>query len=92
MLLLHNGKDHPGESCDIFLCNLGENIFRAAWHEDQIMSLLVAEQFDIPMFREAVELLYLALSGDFCRIRNYLNPEVLRFFEEIYATRICTAS
>lgn len=69
---------------DDLLYRLGRHIFQAAWHEDQRLGVLTALHFGLTHFREAIELLYLCLSGELCEMRSATNHRVLSFFEEIY--------
>ncbi len=76
---------HPGEEAvDGMLYDLGRHVFQAAWHEDQRLGILVAGHFHLPAFRQAIELLYLCLSGELCELRHAITPEMLRFFAEAY--------
>jgi hypothetical protein len=72
------------ESVDDLLYNLGRNVFQAAWHEDQQIGILTAKHLELRKFCEAVELLYLCLSGELCELRSAMNENMLVFFSEIY--------
>jgi hypothetical protein len=72
------------ESLDEVLHDVGRQVFQAAWHEDQYPAFEAAHHFDLPNFRQAVELLYLCLSGDLCAIRASLDAEIADFFEKVY--------
>jgi hypothetical protein len=69
---------------DDFLCHAGRHVFQAAWHEDQRPGMLAATHFGLPYFRQAIELLYLCLSGELCELRNATNERLLTFFREAY--------
>ena len=69
---------------DGLLYDLGRYVFQAAWHEDQRVGLLTAEHFSLPRFRDAIELLYLCLSGELCELRSAINDGMLSFFERVY--------
>jgi hypothetical protein len=69
---------------DRLLYDLGRHVFQAAWHEDQQIGVLVAEQFGLPNFRAAIELLYLCLSGELCELRAVVTPPMLQFFTQVY--------
>lgn len=78
-----DGED-TSRKTDIFLYDLGRNVFQAAWHEDQRLGVAVADTLGLPQFREAVELLYLCLSGELCELRGAVKEPMLRFFGEVY--------
>lgn len=78
-----DGED-ASRKTDIFLYDLGRNVFQAAWHEDQRLGVAVADTLGLPQFREAVELLYLCLSGELCELRGAVKEPMLRFFGEVY--------
>jgi hypothetical protein len=69
---------------DVMLQEVGRHIFQAAWHEDQRLGVMVAQEFGLPQFHQAIEVLYLCLSGELCEIRNAVDEQMLRFFEEVY--------
>lgn len=69
---------------DEMLYNLGRNVFQAAWHEDQRPAVLAATHFELPKFRNAVELLYICLSGELCELRSVVDERLLSFFVTIY--------
>ncbi len=69
---------------DGFLIDLASYVFQAAWHEDQLAGVLVAQHLNLPCFQQALELLYLCLSGELCEIRSVVNQQVLEFFEVVY--------
>jgi hypothetical protein len=78
-------KCDPAEyDVDDLLYTMGRHIFQAAWHDDQRPAMLVAAHFNLPAFRQAVELLYLCLSGELCELRSAANPEMYRFLEVVY--------
>ena len=72
------------EEIDRSLKYVGEEVFQAAWHEDQRLALAVAQEFEIPQFRQALELLYLCLSGDLCALRNMNSKYLKAFFAKAY--------
>lgn len=69
---------------DNLLHQVGRHVFQAAWHEDQRLGIVVANQFGLPRFRQAIELLYLCLSGDLCALRLAVDARMLQFFQEVY--------
>lgn len=69
---------------DDLLNKVGRHIFRAAWHEDQRLGVIVAREFGLPLFHQAIEVLYLCLSGELCEIRSAVDDIVFRFFTEVY--------
>jgi len=68
---------------DDILYRVGRHVFQAAWHEDQHVGLAVARHFGAVRFGQAIELLYLCLSGEMCELRGAVDETVLRFFELI---------
>jgi hypothetical protein len=78
-------RPHDSRRPDDLLYQLGRHIFQAAWHEDQRLGVMLATHFGLPQFRQAVELLYLCLSGELCELRSAVDAYVLRFFEQVYA-------
>lgn len=81
--LTGRGRATNGKIDDI-LYTLGRHLFQSAWHEDQRLGILVADSFHLPEFRQAIELLYLCLSGDLCSLRSALNPMLFTFFGKCY--------
>ena len=79
--ILGNTKT-PG--VDELLSDVGNHVFQAAWHEDQRLGVMVAQHFELPLFLQAIEVLYLCLSGELCEIRSATTPQMFRFFEEVY--------
>jgi hypothetical protein len=69
---------------DDWLSQVGRLIFQAAWHEDQRLGVMVARHFGLPHFQQAIEVLYLCLSGELCEIRSAADDQLLRFFREVY--------
>jgi hypothetical protein len=69
---------------DDLLSKVGRHIFQAAWHEDQRLGVMVAQEFGLPLFHQAIEVLYLCLSGELCEIRGAVDETVFRFFREVY--------
>ena len=65
---------------DNFLHTLGREIFSAMWHEDQRLGVAVAKHFDLPLFRSAMETIYLCLSSDLCQLRAATTSDMIRFF------------
>ena len=76
--------DRLEEAVDEVLYALGRHVFQAAWHEDQRPGALCAQHLGMPQFKQAVELLYLCLSGELCDLRSAVDGLVLRFFETGY--------
>jgi hypothetical protein len=77
-------RPNDSRRLDDLLYLLGRHIFQAAWHEDQRLGVMLATHFGLPQFRQAVELLYLCLSGELCELRSAVDEQVLRFFEQVY--------
>jgi len=69
---------------DEILHNLGRHVFQAAWHEDQRIGIAAASHFDLPCFRNAIELLYLCLCGELCELRGVVNEQMHHFFDQVY--------
>ena len=69
---------------DALLSEVENHIFQAAWHDDQRLGVMVAQHFKLPSFLQAIEVLYLCLSGELCEIRVAATPQMFRFFEEVY--------
>jgi hypothetical protein len=75
-------KKAPG--VDKLLSEVGNHIFQAAWHDDQRLGVMVAHHFQLPSFLQAIEVLYLCLSGELCEIRTAATDQMFRFFEVAY--------
>jgi hypothetical protein len=69
---------------DELLYEVGRYIFRAIWHEDQKPALAACGAFSLVRFRQAMELLYLCLSGDLCELRGALTERFFKFFKCVY--------
>jgi hypothetical protein len=69
---------------DNLLHQVGRHVFQAAWHEDQRLGIVVANHFGLSRFRQAIELLYLCLSGDLCALRLAVGDQMLQFFQDVY--------
>jgi hypothetical protein len=69
---------------DDLLFELGRRVFQAAWHDDQRLAVQTAGQIGLVQFQNAIELLYLCLDGKLCDLRNALNEDLLRFFDDVY--------
>jgi hypothetical protein len=82
--ILEERNEVNDEAIDKFFFKLGNEIFQVAWHEDQMLGILTAKHLQIGYFQEAVELLYLALGGEFCKIRGILDENMLLFFEKVF--------
>lgn len=79
--ILGKEKSH---GVDALLSEVGNHIFQAAWHDDQRLGVMVAQHFKLPSFLQAIEVLYLCLSGELCEIRGAATPQMFRFFEVVY--------
>lgn len=79
-------KAGPGHRShvDAALHRVGQLVLSNAWHSDQRPCVLLAEALHMPSFRNAVELLYLVLSGDLCMLRGAADDSLSLFFAEIY--------
>lgn len=75
-LFAQRSDTHADADIDAFLHTLGRHVFRAAWHEDQQLAIRIAEHFNAPDFRHAVELLYLVLTGELCELRQVLTDRL----------------
>lgn len=84
MSSLCNDPKNTDSKSDRLLRNLGEHIFQCAWHEDQRLAFRCAETLGLPNFKTAIETLYLCLSSDLWTLRNFLEEDIARFFEEVY--------
>lgn len=69
---------------DELLHRLGRHVFQSAWHEDQRLGILAASHLGLDHFRQAIELLYLTLSGDLCQLRSVIDDPMRDFFRTIY--------
>ncbi len=78
------GEEASDRKKDQLLYDLGRHVFQAAWHEDQRLGVTAADALGLRRFREAVELLYLCLSGELCELRSASNETMLRFFGCVY--------
>ena len=72
------------DGVDDLLSKVGSHILQAAWHEDQRLGVMTAQHFAMPAFLQAIEVLYLCLSGELCEIRNAVTDDIFRFFELVY--------
>jgi hypothetical protein len=81
--LFENSQEPAQEACNL-LFKMGYKIFQDAWHEDQIVAKTASNYFDMPNFKEAIDLLYLCLSGDLCELRGEIDDQMISFFEIIY--------
>lgn len=75
------------DALDSLLYDLGRYVFQASWHEDQRLAFAVAECFNLPLFQEAIMLLYLILGGELCALRSGVTPAMMEFFNSIYRNR-----
>jgi len=71
---------------DDLLLKVGRHVLAAAWHSDQRISSAIAHHLGAREILNAVELLYLVLSGDLSSIRDEIasDPLARRFFEQVY--------
>ncbi|MCI0413733.1 hypothetical protein L0222_13150 [bacterium] len=81
--LLLNQNETSEKKVDEILYNAGRHIYQAAWHEDQLPAVLCATHFSLPKFKQAVELLYVCLSGELCELRGMIDDNLLQFFKKI---------
>jgi hypothetical protein len=73
------------QETDRRLYQVGRHVLEAAWHEDQAVGLLAATHLQLAQFARAIEILYLALSGDLCELRSLPQREfIAEFFERLY--------
>ena len=67
------------------LYRIGNLVLRAAWHDDQRLAMSAAQHFRLPAFQQAIELVYLCLSGDLSELRvAAAEPAVTEFFRKVY--------
>ncbi|MCD4737063.1 MAG: hypothetical protein K8R53_13550 [Bacteroidales bacterium] len=69
---------------DNLLYDIGVYFLQSAWHEDQVIGWMVSGHFNLPQFREAIELIYFNLGSDFCEVRERITGDVKLFFKKIY--------
>jgi hypothetical protein len=81
MLLSQNETSE--QKVDEILYTAGRHIYHAAWHEDQLPAVLCALHFSLPKFKQAVELLYVCLSGELCELRGTIDDHLLQFFRKV---------
>ena len=74
-------KDAIERKTDKLLYNLGRYVLSQAWHEDQFPGIQTAESFRLTCFPQAIELLYLDLSGDLCELRSEIGDDMIDFFQ-----------
>lgn len=80
-----NGKRKGGsKKTGQLLTDIGENFLQTTWHEDQVIAWMLSKHFDLPKFKEVMELLYFILGSDLCAVRQQVNNNVKGFFEKIY--------
>lgn len=72
---------------DHLLYLLGRYVLQGTWHVDQRFSFQVADAFDLPHLKQVIELIYMCLSCDLSALRRFLNPDLHRFFKEVYPNR-----
>lgn len=79
-----NGIDDM--NVDRLLKILGEDFFSGAWHEDQIVSFILADkkQLGIQSLKESTEIVYSILSLDLSAIRNSYTSDVKWFFSKVF--------
>jgi hypothetical protein len=82
--LIPRGAPDDSEAVDDLLLRAGRHVFQAAWHEDQRLGVGVAEHLDLPVFHQAIELLYLCLSAELCQVRTGVDETLLEFFRIVY--------
>lgn len=84
--MLSEGSCTPvtGQSVDRLLYRLGRYVFQAMWHEDQRPALAACIVLGLERFRQALELLYLCLSGDLCELRSVTDEYSYRFLTDLY--------
>ncbi len=72
------------DEIDADLYDIGRYVLQAAWHEDQRPGILAARHLRLPRFQQAIELMYLCLSGDLCSLRSVISESFIGFFESNY--------
>ena len=73
---------------DKILYKLGRHVFQAAWHDDQRPGFLTAQHFNLLHFKQAIELLYLCLSGELCELRGAVDDPMLPSLTRSIRTRL----
>lgn len=66
------------------LSRIGSQVLQYAWNEDQNIGIHCSEKFGLPVFRRAVELVYLCLTADLCDLRSNTDTIFLKFFDQVY--------
>lgn len=78
------GSRGTSQKIDGLLYRLGRRVFQAMWHEDQRPAIAASVVFHLDRFQQALELLYLCLTGSLCELRGAANAEFFRFFTDVY--------
>ncbi|MBN1894357.1 hypothetical protein JW906_07665 [bacterium] len=82
--LLSRNRPAASYEVDDFIHEIGRHVFQAAWHDDQRPGILTARYLGMPRFHQAIELLYLCLSGDLSELRWSVFEPVIDFFRTVY--------
>jgi hypothetical protein len=82
--LLSRNRPASSYEVDDFIHEVGRHVFQAAWHDDQRPGILTARHLGMPHFHQAIELLYLCLSGDLSELRWSVFEPVIDFFGSVY--------
>jgi len=82
--LLSRNRPAYSYEVDDFIHEIGRHIFQAAWHDDQRPGILTARHLGMPHFHQAIELLYLCLSGDLSELRWSIFEPIIDFFSVVY--------
>jgi hypothetical protein len=81
---LSSGSRFSSSQIETVLKAAGENYLQTAWHDDQMVSFLVADHLKIQVLKEAIEILYLVLGADLSSLRGNYTPEMKSFFSDVF--------
>lgn len=81
---IESRKEAANLDVDRLLKNLGEDFFSGAWHEDQIVTFILADRMEVQALKEATEDIYSILSLDLSAIRNSYTSDVKWFFAKVF--------
>ena len=80
---LYPGREITPERVDEILYLVGSYIYEACWHDDQRPGVAVSKHFQLPVFKNTIELLYLCLNGELSELRRIISDELLEFFKKV---------
>ncbi len=85
-----SGEIPDEQECDEILETIAKLVLAAAWYEDQRLPFMVADAFDLKVFRSALELVAFILGSDLYQVASGIqdgNEYVVDFFKHIYENR-----